>query len=88
MVDFEFTAESTARTKHLVPRSMTFILHLLSVVAGAGMFIFRKLEFERKLQQRSRSRYRNYTINVHEKRLGAMVLFDLGAKSKTACFMK
>ena len=52
MVDLEFTAESTACTKHLVPRSMTFILHLLSAIAGAGMFIFRKLDLKVNLQQR------------------------------------
>ena len=46
MVDFKFIAESTARTKNLVPRSMTFILHLLSAVVGAGIFIFRKLDLK------------------------------------------
>ena len=57
MVDFEFTAESTTRTKHLVPRSMTFILHLLPAVAGAGMFISENLNLKENLQQHSRSRY-------------------------------
>ena len=38
--------------KKLVPRNMTCILHLLSVVAGAGVFIFRQFDLKKILQQR------------------------------------